>query len=191
MFIKNQNIFEDSSLLWDSFLKGSDNAYNHIYENFAKKLFVQGLQFTSDRELIMDCIHDVFINIYKNRTTLKPVNNLKIYLFISLRNSIVSALKKQNNQFEELDETSDQAYISDNSDIEEELIYRENASNTQQYISQLLLQLTTRQREAIHYRFYENMSIDEICILMDMKYQSVQNLIQRSLKKISDTVKKK
>lgn len=50
----------------------------------------------------------------------------------------------------------------------------------------LLAVLTERQREAIYYRYIEELNIDEIGVLMDMNYQSVQNLIQRSLKKMRD-----
>lgn len=189
MFIKNKNISEDD-LLWSKFLSGSEDAYGLIYKKYSKKLFIQGLQFTSDKELIKDCIHDVFVKIYKNRKNLKPLNNLKIYLFISLRNSILTTFKKNITKHDTFEELSEDEYISEDN-IEEELISRENENDKIKFIARVLSQLSQRQREVIHYRFYENMSIDEICILMDMNYQSVQNLIQRSLKKINDFLKKK
>ena len=51
-------------------------------------------------------------------------------------------------------------------------------------IEKLLSLLTSRQREIIYYRFTQGMSMEEICGLMDLNYQSAQNLIQRSLKKV-------
>jgi len=189
MFIlKKQNIPENESSLWNNFLNGSDEAYNRIYEIYAKKLLIQGMQFTTNKELIKDCIHDVFVKIYKSRTNLKPINNLKVYLFVALKNTIITALKKQKVHFDELNEQSDYHYISDNT-IEDEFINKETETNTQDLIIKILSLLTTRQKEVIHYRFFEGMSIVEICILMDMNYQSVQNLIQRSIKKINETLK--
>ncbi len=157
--------------------------------NIQKKLFIQGLQFTSNREVIEDCIHDVFVKIYKNRANLKSLNNLKVYLFVALRNSIITAIKKQKIPFETLDE-SEYGQISDSSNIEDDFINKESETHKHTLVAAALHSLTIRQREVIHYRFYENMSIDEISVLMEMNYQSVQNLIQRSLKKINQFLKK-
>jgi RNA polymerase sigma factor (sigma-70 family) len=189
MFIEDKNISEDN-LQWDDFLSGNEEAYCSIYKKYSKKLFIQGLQFTSDRELIRDCIHDVFVKIYKNRTNLKPLNNIRIYLFVALRNSIITAIKKRKILFETLDELPEHSQIADSSNIEDDLINKENETNKNTLVAKALRTLTIRQREVIYYRFYENMNIDEICLLMDMNYQSVQNLIQRSLKKINNSLKK-
>ncbi|WP_455786691.1 RNA polymerase sigma factor, partial [Parabacteroides goldsteinii] len=51
-------------------------------------------------------------------------------------------------------------------------------------INEILALLTPRQKEIIYYRFIQELSMDEICILMNLNYQSAQNLIQRSLKKV-------
>ncbi len=52
-------------------------------------------------------------------------------------------------------------------------------------VKEILSILTPRQKkEIIYYRFIQEMSMEDICILMDINYQSAQNLIQRSLKKI-------
>lgn len=44
-------------------------------------------------------------------------------------------------------------------------------------------QLPSRQKEVIYYRYIQELKLDEITGLMGMNYQSVQNLLQRSLKK--------
>ncbi|MDR0823834.1 MAG: sigma-70 family RNA polymerase sigma factor [Prevotella sp.] len=190
MFIADrQNIGKDESSLWNDFLSGNDDAYCLIYKTYAERLFIQGMQFSSDKEFIRDCIHDVFVKIYKSRNRLKPVDNVKLYLFIALKNSIISALKKHNMYFEELDEMLERHIVVSDS-IEKEYIDKENKANTQRLIRKILALLTTRQREVIHYRFFEGLGIEEIGVLMNMNYQSVQNLIQRSLKKINEYSKK-
>jgi RNA polymerase sigma factor (sigma-70 family) len=178
----------DDELLWNNFLSGNEDAYNLIYEKYSKRLVIQGLQFTTDKELIKDAVHDVFVKIYRNRVKLGTVSNIKVYLFIALRNTIATALKKREQCFDRLDEMPEDL-ISGSDSIEDEYISKEYNIETQQHISKILLLLPMRQREVIHYRFYESMSIDEICELMNMNYQSVQNLLQRSLKKINEFLK--
>ncbi|MDR1502077.1 MAG: sigma-70 family RNA polymerase sigma factor [Prevotella sp.] len=185
--MSDKNISDDE-LLWNNFLSGSEDAYSLIYKKYSKRLVIQGLQFTADKELIKDTVHDVFVKIYKNRIKLVPVSNIKVYLFIALRNSIITSLKKRRERFCRLDEMLEDLISTDNS-IEEEYIKKECRTETQQLIGKILLLLTIRQREVIHYRFFEGMSIDEISELMDMNNQSVQNLLQRSLKKINEFLK--
>ncbi|MDR1882938.1 MAG: sigma-70 family RNA polymerase sigma factor [Prevotella sp.] len=184
---KNKNISDDG-LLWDNFLSGNKDAYNLIYEKYSKRLLVQGLQFTPDRDLVKDAVHDVFVNIYRNRAKLGTVGNIKVYLFIALRNSIITSLKKRGQCFDRLGEMPEDFTVGSDS-IEEEYISKEYKIEKQRLVSKILSLLPVRQREVVHYRFFESMSIDEISELMNMNYQSVQNLLQRSLKKINEYLK--
>lgn len=188
MSLKGKNTFIDDVSLWNSFIAGDRDAYACIYEKYSRALFLQGLQFTSDKELVRDCIHDIFVKIYDNRTRMKPVYNLRVYLFIALRNSISTTLKKQKMWFDEFEE--DSVNISDNNSIEDDFINKELENNRQRLMSDILASLTMRQKEVVHYRFIQAMNMEEICTIMDMNYQSVQNLIQRSIKKIKESLKK-
>ena len=76
--------------------------------------------------------------------------------------------------------------ILDHSDENKALSSLEQES-TRKVILQLMNQLTDRQREAIYHRFIEELSMEEIAVLMQMNTQSVQNLIQRSLKKMRES----
>ena len=60
------------SLLWKRFLEGDSSAYTQIYNRTVQDLFRFGLLYTSDKELIKDCIHDVFVKIHMNRAKLAP-----------------------------------------------------------------------------------------------------------------------
>lgn len=191
MFIINKHIHEEDPSLWVSFLSGNDNAYSQIYKTYAKRLFIQGLQFTSDKELIKDCVQDVFVKIYKTRENLKPVQNIKVYLFIALRNTIITALSREKIQFDNLTKENGIDDVADENMIEDEFIEKETQTDNKQLIDKILSVLTSRQREVVHYRYFEDMNLNEIAILMDMNYQSTQNLLQRSIKKINEYLKKK
>jgi RNA polymerase sigma factor (sigma-70 family) len=189
LFIKDCNISEDYSL-WNRFLSGEERAYSAIYERYAKKLIIQGLLFTADRELIKDCVHDIFVKLYRNRTNLKPVNNLKEYLFMALRNTVISTITKQKISFESINDWQEYFQIADSGSIEDNFIDEETLQINKELMANTLSKLTIRQKEVVHYRFYENMSIDEISAIMDMNYQSTQNLLQRALKNLSQILKK-
>jgi RNA polymerase sigma factor (sigma-70 family) len=167
------------SLLWDRFLSGDDEAYACIYKQYVQRLFSYALQFTSDRELIKDCIQDVFEKLHKNREKLKQTDNVKVYLFVILKNSLINSLKKEQTYFQyiggiDASETETAVHI---------LEQKEEEENIRGKVQQIFRLLTPRQKEIMFYRYIEEMDIKDIALIMEMNYQSVQNLIQRSIKK--------
>ena len=79
------------TFLWNDFIKGNDNAFRLIYNNHVQSLFKYGCKFTRDEALVKDCIHDVFIDLSKYRSGLGPTNNIKLYLFKSLKRKRIRA----------------------------------------------------------------------------------------------------
>ncbi len=69
--------------LWKRFLKGDDRAYTELYNLYIDDLFAYGMHFTTNRESVKDCIQEVFISLYKDRSKQRKVNNIKSYLFVS------------------------------------------------------------------------------------------------------------
>lgn len=86
------------SLLWKRFLERFECVYP-IYNRTVQDLFRFGLLYTSDKELIKDCIHDVFVKIHMNRAKLAPTDNIAAYLTVALKNTLFNALKKQQTLF--------------------------------------------------------------------------------------------
>ena len=71
------------------------------YERYADELFAYGIAFCIDREIVLDAIQDVFLHLYENQAKIQDPNNVKFYLFTSLKNRIISILRKES-QFQEL-----------------------------------------------------------------------------------------
>lgn len=178
----------EETLLWERFLEGDDKAYVYFYKKYMECLFSYGMQFTSDRELVKDCIQDVFVKIYKNRSNLKRTDNVKLYLFIALKNTLFNIFQKDKKSYQI--DTIEPVFSAEYT-IEEQMIADEQEQERQDKMTFILESLTPRQKEVIYYRYVEGMSISEICKLMEMNYQSVQNLIQRSIKKVRSTFPKK
>ena len=173
---------EESRDLWERFLSGDDVAYSRLYTGYVQILVRYGLRFTSDRELIKDCIQDIFTTLYKDRKRLgSPPENVKVYLFVSLKNNITRSLQKLT-KYEYIDSET-YSFLLEPS-VEEQLICDEADRNRYDLTVKILSLLTPRQKEIIYYRYMQELDLDEICTLMNLNYQSAQNLLQRSIKKI-------
>ena len=60
-----------------------------MYCRFYSLLYYYGLKLVSDKELVKDCIQDIFIKIIQNHSTLSPTLNVKGYLIKTLRNKLL------------------------------------------------------------------------------------------------------
>ncbi|MDD2436136.1 MAG: sigma-70 family RNA polymerase sigma factor [Massilibacteroides sp.] len=174
---------ESDQQLWDRLRSGDDDAYSLIYNRYTPVMFSYGMQFSSDRELIKDCIQDVFVKLYTNRKKINTTTNIKFFLFVILKNHLYNYFKK---------ELSFTPFIKD-IDIpkidlspETQLMIKEEAFLQQEKLNHLLKILSPRQQEVLYYRYIEELNFEEIEQLMHINYQSIQNLIQRSLKKIRE-----
>jgi len=175
---------DDLTLYWEKFLAGNDDAFSKIYEKLVRDLFSFGIILTTDGELVKDCIQDIFFRLYQNRTQLVTVKNVRIYLLIALKNSLIDAFKKQR-AYKKFIDLYDIDEPIDHSE-EERIIARESDMVLQNMIAKYKSVLTKRQQEIIHYRFVDELTIDEISKLSGINYQSVANTLQRSVKKIRD-----
>ncbi len=166
--------------IWQMFKNGHEGAFKFIYEKYAGQLLSYGIRLTGNREVIKDTIQDLFIEL-RNSRNLSDTDCIKFYLLKALRFKIIHALKKQNGKnrlFRNHDGFSFQIEVSH----EVKIINRQIEEEKKERLERSLLKLNSRQREAIYYFYYENMSYAQVASLMGFaNVKSVRNLIYKSL----------
>lgn len=182
MLLENHKTSDND--LWMNFINGDSNCFEIIYRRYVETLFRYGIQFTTDEDLVQDAIHDVFVKLHNDRKQLKAEVNIKFYLLTCLKNRLYNLLKRE--LFFDKVDLEDNEYLDPGA--EDQVTNALNQSEQQRTVRMILGLLTDRQREIIYYRYIEELSIEEIAVLTDMNYQSVQNSIQRSLKRIRDSI---
>ncbi|MDR0844106.1 MAG: sigma-70 family RNA polymerase sigma factor [Tannerella sp.] len=175
---------ENNEAMWNDFLSGDNEAFSSLYSEYVNLLFAYGMHFTTNEELIKDCVQDLFVRLYENRKRLTPVKNVKVYLYNSMKNALFNVFKKEV-QYYQID-TIEPVFYTEFSP-ETRLIEAEKLHEQKKRIAQMMELVTPRQREVLHYRYVEELSLDEICELMQMNYQSVRNLLHRTVLKIRST----
>ena len=135
-----------------AFEEGDATAFSKLYDLNVNLLFSYGCKLTTDRELLKDCIHDVFVKMYTKKEELKHVENFKSYLFISLRNRLCDEVRKRlyvsDAKVEELNPVSCE-------DVENNYLEREREHVNNKLVKHLLAQLSPRQREALILSYIE------------------------------------
>lgn len=170
--------------MWNQFLEGDEKAYLYIYKLYAQDMYSYGMLFTTNSELVKDCLHDVFIKIHRNRKKLSQVDNIRLYLLKAMKNYLFDVFDKKKELFH--NDTIEPVFSPEYT-IEDKIIRQEELHYQSRKIRQMLESLTPRQKEVLYYRYKENLTYDEIGEIMQMNYQSILNLIQRSIKKLRET----
>jgi len=167
--------------LLSKFIEGDPAAFSKLYDMHVNLLYNYGYRLTTDVELLKDCIQDVFIKIYNKRSELSSVINFKSYLLISLKNKLCDESRKRVNLS---DVAVDDLDIVSNDNIEKDYIAVEKEKLDSDFVGRMLNLLSPRQRKAIVLYYIEEKKYEDICLIMDMNYQSVRNLIHRGIVKL-------
>lgn len=166
------------SLIWQAFKQGDKRAFEQIYSSYFKILGNYGLRLNPNKDLVEDAIHDVFIDLWRRREYLGEVENVKFYLFQAVRHQFSRNIQKDvfegsedvNNFLDYLGTlSSEQLTIDDESNYYKKL-----------RIQQAMNNLSNRQAEVVHLRFYQGLSLDETAEIMQLPKQVVKNLLSKS-----------
>ncbi len=167
--------------LWDDFRNGNEKAFSEIFNRHVQMLFRYGLRFIPDEEMVKDSVQELFIKLYHNRQNLSPTDNIRLYLFRALKNKLMDALYSHKDTVS-LSSTILPFDIANPEEPDKEDDWEFIIQKSQ--LNKGLKALTARQREAIYLRYTMEMSLEDISSLLEMNYQSVRNLIHRSIEKL-------
>jgi RNA polymerase sigma factor (sigma-70 family) len=171
--------------VWEKFREGDSCAFSEIYHAYAQAMFAYGCCLTGNRDLIQDCIHEVFIKFFNHRKELQR-ESVNFYLIKALRNELWRAYRDEKDTVPAEENEDEFTPVHSTEDL---YIEREEEEIRHNTVQEMLSMLTPNQREAVHYRYIEERSLQEIADIMGINYQSVQNLIQRSIQKIREKYK--
>ncbi|MDD2303674.1 MAG: sigma-70 family RNA polymerase sigma factor [Prolixibacteraceae bacterium] len=176
----------DERMLWTRFLKGDNQVLSLIYLQYSNALFDYGCRFTVDRDLVKDCIQEVFCTLIRTRKNLSETDNVRLYLLKSLKRRIIRDLKSASGKPRLL---NDQDYSFDlllSDSLDDQL--NELDEEKRQLLSSAMLSLTDRQKEAIYLRFNRGLEYEEISFLLSLNYQSSRALIHRAIEKLREVI---
>lgn len=169
--------------LWKSCLAGDKRAFEELYCRFYSLLCNYGFKLVTDKDMVKDCIQDIFIKLFQNHHSLSETPNVKGYLLKALRNKLFDAIEKE----KETDDISlyHETFYTD--DLMNQIVFEENEADLHSRdLMAAFNELSFRQQEIICLYYINDLNHETIAEVMGINYQSSKNLLYRSLSKLRE-----
>ena len=176
--IQNIKNTEDSTL-WSSLKAGDEKSFSILFEKYYSDLIRYGNSFSPFKEKVQDCVQDVFTDVWIYRQSLSNSVVVKAYLLSSVRKRI-ARLQERDYIFMKTSTTDSIEFLFDFS-IEHQLISDEESALKVAHLNSFLNNLPARQKEALYLRYHQGLTVEQIAELLQINYQSANNLLHRAL----------
>jgi len=171
---------------WNELREGHSSALRDIYNQYYKPMMNYGLRLTANHDMVQDCIHDLFTDLWRLRSGLGETDSVRNYLIGSLRRRILKSIQEKSNKHYELSEQYD--LEDEDSNFEISLIKDETNLEVSLKLQSAIGKLSKRQQEAIYLKYSEGLDYEQICETMGLQYQSVRNLISTGILRIKENL---
>lgn len=176
---------KDELFLWEALRRGEQQALADLFLAQYDTLYRYGLRLRKDQELVKDCIQELFLKLWHKRQSLGKVLKVSPYLCQALRRGIIDALRESHRSLS-LWQLEAEAGLEVCFSHEDFLVSQQIDAEQRQHLTNALNQLTKRQREAIHLRYFENFEPGQIAQIMNLSDQAVYNLLYRSVRSLRE-----
>ena len=169
------------AFLWEQVKRGEKAGMEGLYMKYGQQLFKLGMSIKNDRNLIKDCIQEVFVTVWKYRQSLQDTDNVKLYLFKCLSNKIYKEIGKDKRRYSQEGIDHYEALI-----VEDPIEPDDNSINgrKREHLLVALENLPMRQKEVIQLLFFENESYEDTSKIMGINVQSVYTLAWKAISKL-------
>jgi RNA polymerase sigma factor (sigma-70 family) len=172
---------------WKYFDQDENSSFEAILDEFYIPLLRYGYKFTNNNQLIEDALQDLFEKIWCNKNNICSRPCIKNYLYKSFRRTLLRLLDKHHRFVE-----SDLSGVADDYGIQsghdEILINQETQQLLRIYIEKAMSNMSSRQREIIHLRYYEELEYAEIAQSMEISLSSTYKLLYRAVENLKNNL---
>jgi RNA polymerase sigma factor (sigma-70 family) len=175
----NNGKLDSDFQLWQAFKAGSEEAFDQLYQSTVKDLYNYAYNLCRDVTLVEDVIQDLFVYLYDHRNGLGSTDNIKFYLFRTVRRMLARQAKK--NGLTESDGELFENALFYSEDLNLQWVEEESNFLQRRQVMSQVDKLPRRQREAVFLLYVNGFSYQETAATMNLEVKSVYNLINKAI----------
>lgn len=148
------NINTKEHIIWSEIRQGNIASLGALYDLYIDSLISYGIKICGDKSYTMDCIHDLFVDLYKYKNKLGETDNIQFYLCTALKRKINRRYKSKEICFESKEfSTAILSKKNYETSFEDELVEKECQQEKVLKLNSSLKELTKKQRKGLKLRF--------------------------------------
>jgi RNA polymerase sigma-70 factor (family 1) len=159
-------------------------AYKELFVSFYNPLLRFAITLVKSREQSEEVVSDVFINIWEKRKRINSITNLKVYLFIAVKNTALNYLSRQNKNLTDSVDDAGMEFKSVYFDPEQLMVTAEMIARIKAAIEELppkcKLIFKLIKEEELKYR--------DVAEILNISVKTVESQIAIALKKIGNSI---
>jgi RNA polymerase sigma factor (sigma-70 family) len=125
-------------------------------------------------------LQEVFIDLWKYQNTLPKVDYVHLYLYRALSHKLFKEIKKRH-QSKNIPFNENMEWYASSESVEKQLIDRQQHEILSRQLAVALGCLPMRQKEVIHYLFFEEISYEQASKIMGINLRSVYTLAWKAI----------
>lgn len=157
--------------------KGNNDAFAELYYRYARKIYNIARKMGLTHEDAEGVVQDVFIKIWRNRSSLDCTLSFNAYL-ITIARSVVIKYFKQAARKAAYEQYAISSFTQSVNDTENYVIF----SELDERYSQVIEQMPVRQKQIFMMKNFQHLSIAEIALQLNVSSRTVENQIYRATK---------
>lgn len=169
----------DHTLLWNDFRAGSQAAFSDLYNFFAADLYRYGYNLVRNRQVVEDCLHELFLYLHQHHARLGPTDNIRFYLYRALRRRLLDTVTRLNRLDSEEYHFEGAAFVIQSH--ETNLIEAQQFDHQKRLMMQQLNRLPKRQKEILYLVYMKGLSYPQAAEVMDIALKTVYNTVNVAL----------
>jgi RNA polymerase sigma-70 factor, ECF subfamily len=170
--------------LIESFQKGREASFNELVHRYQERIYRTARRFVNDHDRADDIVQEVFLKMYKALNNFRGDSGVYTWLYRITVNVALNAIRKQRiKDFLRIDEFID--YPSE----ENERPDKQYEIHEQMHlIEKAIQQLPEKQKAVFVLRYYEELSYEEISIILKTSVGGLKANYFHAIKKIGEWV---
>ncbi|HWI90641.1 MAG TPA: RNA polymerase sigma-70 factor [Flavisolibacter sp.] len=160
---------------------GDEKGFKEFYDLQFFKLYQFAYSFVHSREISEEIVNDVFLNLWLKKDRLSTINNIQVYLYISIKNGCLNYLRKNNLSLPVSIDDLSVDHFPMVPDPEFLLSQRE----LQQQIREAIEQLPSRCRLIFKMVKEDGLSYKEVAAILEISIKTVDSQLCLALKKLA------
>lgn len=158
--------------------EGNSDAFRTLFLYYGPMLKTYLLKLSGSKETAQDLVHDVFLEIWKNREKLTGIGKFKSYLFRAVHNRAHSSFERQAKETLILHELRKEQNLAVAFEGEDQITGKE----VRKFIEETINKLTQQQRRIFLLSRHEGLTHQQIAEQLGISTQTVSNHLTDALR---------